>query len=385
LGQQQSGIIKTGGASSLHHANKGRIAFASREVPAENYAASDFLTTYEFTNRSELFMTVFLDKPLSQHLPEISPEKSAEELTAIGSYQFSFYVDDSLIYVCDMPPGNVEKETKLTETVVKQPFIARPRQRKWGESIWNLFLRSGGQQVLTDGRHLFRMEIRPFISLAEAKVGKVIARGELTMNVVLDPKIDISTIQLQDVQPYNGLKVSSENFDVNKIKELRGKTEAYVFKDITSIVVLKNGGLLMEEYFNGANRNTLHDVRSVGKSFASTAAGIAMGEGFLKSENQKLMEFYNLKNFANYSPGKDSTTIKDLLTMSAPFEGNDDNRESAGNEEKMYPTQDWVKFALDLPADSARPNGEWHYFTAGVVLLGDIIDKKVPGAWKIHR
>ena len=379
FGQQQNGIIKTGNASSLHQTNKGRIAFASREVPAENYAASDFLTTYEFTNRSELFMTVFLDKPLSQHLPEISPEKSAEELTAIGSYQFSFYVDDSLIYVCNMPPGNVEKETKLTETVVKQPFIARPRQRKWGESIWNLFLRSGGQQVLTDGRHLFRMEIRPFISLPEAKVGKVIARGELTMNVVLDPKIDISTIQLQDVQPYNGLKVSSENFDVNKIKELRGKTEAYVFKDITSIVVLKNGRLLMEEYFNGANRSTLHDVRSVGKSFASTAAGIAMGEGFLKSENQKLMEFYNLKNFANYSPGKDSTTIKDLLTMSAPFEGNDDNRESAGNEEKMYPTQDWVKFTLDLPEDSVRPNGEWHYFTAGVVLLGDIIDKKVPG------
>jgi CubicO group peptidase (beta-lactamase class C family) len=29
--------------------------------------------------------------------------------------------------------------------------------------------------------------------------------------------------------------------------------------------------------------------------------------------------------------------------------------------------------------DSTRPETEWHYFTAGVVLLGDIIDKKVPG------
>lgn len=65
--------------------------------------------------------------------------------------------------------------------------------------------------------------------------------------------------------------------------------------------------------------------------------------------------------------------------MSAAFEGNDDKRESAGNEEKMYPTKDWVKFTLDLPVDSVGAKGEWHYFTAGVVLLGDIIDKKVPG------
>jgi hypothetical protein len=36
------------------------------------------------------------------------------------------------------------------------------------------------------------------------------------------------------------------------MKELRGKTEALRFQDITSIVVLKNGKLLMEEYFNGA-------------------------------------------------------------------------------------------------------------------------------------
>ncbi len=45
----------------------------------------------------------------------------------------------------------------------------------------------------------------------------------------------------------------------------------------------------------------------------------------------------------------------------------------------MYPTANWVKFTLDLPVDSIRKPGEWHYFTAGVVLLGDIIDKNVPG------
>ena len=47
--------------------------------------------------------------------------------------------------------------------------------------------------------------------------------------------------------------------------------------------------------------------------------------------------------------------------------------------EKMYPTADWVKFALDLPMSDKKEIGEkWNYFTAGVIILGDIINKSVP-------
>src|SRR5262249_42231018 len=62
------------------------------------------------------------------------------------------------------------------------------------------------------------------------------------------------------------------------------------------------------------------------------------------------------------------------------FDGNDDDPNSPGNEEGMYPTADWVKFALDLPMDEKAGGGErWHYFSAGVVVLGDVINKSVPG------
>jgi CubicO group peptidase (beta-lactamase class C family) len=76
---------------------------------------------------------------------------------------------------------------------------------------------------------------------------------------------------------------------------------------------------------------------------------------------------------------KEDISIKDLLTMSSVFDGNDDDYGSPGNEENMYPTSDWVKFTLDLPLNLNRPKDEWHYFTAGVVLLGDILNKSVPG------
>ena len=136
---------------------------------------------------------------------------------------------------------------------------------------------------------------------------------------------------------------------------------------------------MIEEYFNGANRDTLHDTRSVGKSFASTLTGIAIKDGYIKDENQPLRDFYDLSKFANYSIRKDGVTIKSLLTMSSGFDGSDMNEDSPGNEEKMYPTNDWVKFALDLPIDSGKVLGKnWDYFTAGVVLLGDILNRSVP-------
>ncbi|MET0464771.1 MAG: serine hydrolase, partial [Chitinophagaceae bacterium] len=138
--------------------------------------------------------------------------------------------------------------------------------------------------------------------------------------------------------------------------------------------------LLLEEYFNTANRNTLHNTRSVGKSFASTLMGAAIEDGYIKDENQPLANFYRLREFGNYSSLKDSVTLKNLLTMSSGFNGSDQNENSPGNEENMYPTDNWVKFALDLSMDSSKKNGEqWDYFTAGVVLLGDILHKNVPG------
>src|SRR6185436_7094240 len=87
-----------------------------------------------------------------------------------------------------------------------------------------------------------------------------------------------------------------------------------------------------------------------------------------------------LKEYAHYSPKKEAVTIKSLLTMSSGFDGNDDDARSPGNEEKMYPKSNWVKFALDLPIDEKTAVGEkWRYFTAGVVVLGDILNKSVPG------
>jgi len=191
-------------------------------------------------------------------------------------------------------------------------------------------------------------------------------------------EVDIANLRLNPIKPYAGFGISKEKFDSTKIKVMKASIEQGVFKHINGVVVVSNGNLLIEEYFNGANRYTLHNPRSVGKSFASTITGIAIHEGYLKNEEYQLKNFYKLRLFENYAIEKENVSVKDLLTMSAIFDG-DDNINSPGNEENMYPTENWVKFTLDLPVNLTRATGEWHYFTAGVVLLGDILNKTVPG------
>lgn len=177
-----------------------------------------------------------------------------------------------------------------------------------------------------------------------------------------------------------GWEHSDEKFDNSVIENLKVKISDTTFKFITSVVVIKNGRILIEEYFNGYNRNSLHDTRSVGKTFTSTLTGIAISEGYIKNTEQTLGSFYKLKDYQNYSPLKETVTLKNLLTMSSGFLGFDFDENSPGNEENMYPQADWVKWTLNLPLDSNKiPGSKWEYFTAGIVVLGDILNKNVPG------
>jgi CubicO group peptidase (beta-lactamase class C family) len=371
-------LVQTEGIkTNLHKKNVKRIVFTSKRVATGELRQADFLHEYTLTNKSDLFFIAFMDNSLTNYKHRLLPGATADSLSKIGNYQFTLLVDNKEIYQSNLLPGAPYAVIQDTATIVNRPLVNNTDGTgSWSESFWNRFLRNGGDSVLTDGPHVLRMEIRAYVKTDTVITGELIAAGELKLQVLRHPKIDASKIKLNPVQPYDGFAISKEPFDTKKIKELKAGIDVGIFKKINSVVVIKNGKLLIEEYFNNESRNSLHDPRSVGKSFASTIMGIAIRDGYISSETEILRKFYDLDSFANYSDLKANTSIKELLTMSSGFDGNDDDSNSPGNEENMYPTADWVKFALDLPV---RPSGDWHYFTAGVILLGDILNRKVPG------
>ncbi|MGQ0760747.1 MAG: serine hydrolase domain-containing protein [Acidobacteriota bacterium] len=375
----QGDLVKNDGITSpLHRANIGKIIFTAKPASAEDLQETDFLQAVELKETVNLNFRAFMANSLTNYLHRLAPALIVDELTRQGNYQFSFFVDGVLVHQENLNPYWVRAENKNKQTIFGASLsdAADPDRPR----IFKLFLFNGGAGALTPGKHLFKIELRPYIRTnQQSKVGDLIATGEIQVVVPSKPDIDERLIAIQSIRPNSGWQISNAAYDTTRIEQLNQRIAENLFKEITSVVVIKDGRLLIEEYFNGASRDTLHDTRSVGKSFASTMMGIAINDGHIKSENQTLKDFYDLKKFANYSPKKEGVTLKSLLTMSSAFDGNDDDENSPGNEEKMYPTSDWVKFTLDLPMDEKRNSGErWAYFTAGVVVLGDVLNKSVP-------
>ncbi|OJW14804.1 serine hydrolase [Mucilaginibacter sp. 44-25] len=362
--------------SPLHKANIGRIVFMKDTIPMANTTTADFLTAVTLTPDANLTMRAFLPNSLTNLQHKLAPQQTVEQLNQ-GNYQFTYYVDGKQLYQENLHKGAGYAYLKNSRTVLTIKLLSNLHEDMWSRHMFSRFMMQGGEDALTTGSHTLKIELRPYVVLPEVKVGDLIAQGEIKVVV---PVIDVHDKAIQPIKPNSGWPVSAERYDRSLITELNGKILQNKFKNINGIVVVKSGKLLIEEYFNGEGRDTLHDPRSVGKTFASAVMGIAINAGYIKSENQMLKDFYDLKAYQNYSPQKDSVTLKSLLTMSSVFDANDNDDNSPGNENNMYPLDNWVKFALDLRADAAKkPYTQWNYFTAGAVVLGDVLNKNVPG------
>lgn len=378
---QNTNLVTNEGINSLiHRENIGKIVFMDKNIAIDQsgFQTSDFLKEFVTKENADLNIRILLGNSLTNYLHFLSPDLSVDELVKNGNFQFTFLVDDKKIYVENLNVGAGTTESKNQKTLYRIPLYSSTNEDSWGRFLWNRFLGNGGEEALSQGEHILKIEIRPYLKLTEVLKGEIIAKGQLKI-IVPEIKVDENLVKIQPIKPLKDWKISKEKIDISTIEELNRKILNKTFKNITSIVVIENNQLLLEEYFNEANRNTLHDTRSVGKSFASTLLGIAIKDGFIKNEDQTLNQFYDLTKFENYSKEKEKVTLKSLLTMSSSFDGSDQDSDSPGNEENMYPTKNWVEFTLNLPIDDSKiKEKRWDYFTAGVVVLGDVLHQSVP-------
>ena len=170
-------------------------------------------------------------------------------------------------------------------------------------------------------------------------------------------------------------------FDPRPPQTLRSSIAAGRFPRTTSVLVVKEARLIVEEYFEGGGRDVLNDTRSATKSVTSLAVGAALADGRIRSLAEPAFGLLrDLAPFAHDGPLKHGITLEDLLTMSSALDCNDWDGSSPGNEENMYPRQQWVRWAVDLPAKAvytrdAGGRGPFSYCTAGTLLLGQIVER----------
>jgi len=120
------------------------------------------------------------------------------------------------------------------------------------------------------------------------------------------------------------------------------KTISSDYSNVAGITVLKRGVKMYENYFNGYTADSAFHVFSVTKSINSALIGIAVDKGYIRSLDQKVLDF-----FPDYTPKRGEKTaqcitLRDMLTMTTPF------KYKSAPYTKYFTSDDWVKSALDL-------------------------------------
>lgn len=188
----------------------------------------------------------------------------------------------------------------------------------------------------------------------------------------------------EPTQKNDGWKTENKFLGNSTIKKMDSLVSSNEFKQISSIVIAHKGKIIFENYYSDTNSNTKHNTRSATKTITGTLIGSLIKEGKIETINEKASKFSKVKNLQNADIRKDKITIEDLLTMSSILECDDWNEYSRGQEDRMYIIEDWVKFYWDLPIKGfpewvtkpkdAKYGRSFSYCTAGVVVLGDIIN-----------
>ncbi|MGQ0532997.1 MAG: serine hydrolase domain-containing protein [Caulobacteraceae bacterium] len=144
---------------------------------------------------------------------------------------------------------------------------------------------------------------------------------------------------------------------------------------IRSILVARRGRLVLEEYFFGYGRDSPHDTRSAGKTFASVMLGAAMRHRFdIAPETRAYALLAGMGPFQNPDPRKQDITLAHLMTHTSGLacDDNAENPISPGNEDLMQRQRmqpDWWKYTLDLPM-AHDPGVRYAYCSANMNLMG---------------
>lgn len=82
-----------------------------------------------------------------------------------------------------------------------------------------------------------------------------------------------------------------------------------------SLLVIKDGYLIAEDYFNGGSIGQATLIQSASKSYISALVGIAIEQGCLSSIEQKMIEFFPDVADQIVDPRKKQITIRQMLQM----------------------------------------------------------------------
>ena len=116
---------------------------------------------------------------------------------------------------------------------------------------------------------------------------------------------------------------------------------------IDALLVIKDGKIVGEQYYNGFTQDHPHNVMSVSKSMLSAIAGVALQKGYIDGLESKMMDYFPDYVYEGIDPRKFDITIQHLLNMRMGIEG--EASDNYGVYMELYNSDNWIKETIEYP------------------------------------
>ena len=110
---------------------------------------------------------------------------------------------------------------------------------------------------------------------------------------------------------------AAQGLDPMQVAELY--YNAAKLETIYGLLVVKDGYLVAEKYFNGASIDELSKRASVTKSYTSALVGLALEKGYVSSVEQKMLDFFPDLASGITDTRKEQITVRQMLQMRAGY------------------------------------------------------------------
>ena len=154
-----------------------------------------------------------------------------------------------------------------------------------------------------------------------------------------------------------------------------GVSQCADLESLYSLLVIKNGNLIAEQYYHEGSVGQLSARHSATKSVTTAVVGAAVEQGCMPDLERKMVDF-----FPDYSsqvrtsdPRKEQITVRHLLQMRGGYPWDSDGE----GQDVLFWTDNWqwVPHIVDFPLVS-DPGTEMHYSNLTSHLLGVIVQRE---------
>jgi CubicO group peptidase (beta-lactamase class C family) len=185
---------------------------------------------------------------------------------------------------------------------------------------------------------------------------------------------DTTDVPPPEYWPTDGWKTTSPESQGIDSAELAEELQSLRDQNIAidSMLIVRNGYIVLDAYFSPYDGSFPHDMASVSKSVTGILVGIAIDQGKLPLDSP-MVSFFPDRTIANMDEWKQSITVRDLVSMrngmeSQCLEGDEATLDS------MRSQSDWVQAALDRKMVS-QPGTFFCYDSPGMHILSAILQK----------